>query len=112
MSTAKCDTSSQDSNHYKRRSDSALQRARVPEGAAPATKTKGVNHAAKRAELRDRAVIHAFERVPAKDRTNAAMSWATGLSRVRVISSLRRLATGHCENVFAADACDIARGAS
>src|SRR5215472_17153846 len=51
-----------------RSSESAYQRAN-----APATKIKGVNHAAKTAKLRDRAIIHAFKRHPMKDSTNAAI---------------------------------------
>ena len=70
----------QDSSHYKRRSSGALQRVRVPQGDRAGYEKKGVNHAAKTAKLRDRAMIHAFERLPAKDNTSAAIGTRTSIS--------------------------------
>ncbi len=58
-----------------RSSESAYQRL-----AAPTINIKGVNHAARRVRLRGHAVIQAFERLPLKDSTNAAIGMRISIS--------------------------------
>jgi hypothetical protein len=58
-----------------RSKESAYQRA-----AAPATKKNGANHAAKTANLRGRFIIQAFETLPLKASTRAAIGIRTKIS--------------------------------
>ncbi len=59
----------------ERCSESAYQRL-----AAPATKIRGVNPAARTASFRGHFVIHAFERLAPNDSTNAAIGTRTSIS--------------------------------
>src|ERR1051325_9373559 len=58
-----------------RSNESAYQRANVPP-----TNITGVDHAAKTANLRDRATIHMLNRHPMKDITNAAIGPRVSIS--------------------------------